>query len=293
MSATISPVWSSRLAQWAGLILLLVAVWLLVSMLWLLMGGVEVEPGASIPVPREVRSMASEGDFRWSLFGDAAQRLPLQLQPVTHSDGRLRLKGLLAGQEGYAIIASNTEGEMVYRRGDELPGGGHIEAIEARRVLISRNGAREELLFDPDRNVSRSVSAGSNSAASRADLSSIAGFRGIDPGASAASTASLPVAVQALGVDTGRLANSISVLPVAGGGFRVRPGRDARLFSALGLQVNDVVMAVNGRGLDTPEGVEQLFGEVMSSGQVAITVRRGGREMTLRPDVETIMRQVQ
>jgi len=40
------------------------------------------------------------------------------------------------------------------------------------------------------------------------------------------------------------------------------------------------------------QDVEQLFGEIMTSGEVAISVRRDGREVTLRPDLEKIMEQM-
>ncbi len=85
------------------------------------------------------------------------------------------------------------------------------------------------------------------------------------------------------------MAGAISVLPVSGGGFRVRPGRDARLFAELGLQVNDVVKAINGQPLESEEDVQSLFADVMRRGEVAITVNREGREMTLRPDLEAIL----
>ncbi|MFU8833189.1 MAG: PDZ domain-containing protein, partial [Wenzhouxiangella sp.] len=90
-------------------------------------------------------------------------------------------------------------------------------------------------------------------------------------------------------MDTGALASSINVMPVTGGGYRVRPGRDATLFAQLGLQVNDIVLAVNGQPLQSEEAARALFADVMQRREIAITINRQGREMTLRPDLEQIM----
>jgi type II secretory pathway component PulC len=53
------------------------------------------------------------------------------------------------------------------------------------------------------------------------------------------------------------------------------------------------VVAVNGQPLQSAQAVQRLFGDVMSRGEVAITVRRNGRETTLRPDLEQIMGSLQ
>jgi hypothetical protein len=96
------------------------------------------------------------------------------------------------------------------------------------------------------------------------------------------SIASMPRISRRLGAGyTRSMAQNINVMPVSGGGFRVRPGRDARLFAELGLQVNDVVTAVNGQPLDSEEAARALFSDVLTRGEVAITVNRQGQELTL------------
>ncbi len=290
MSAMISPAWSSRVALLAGALLAIVVAWLLVRMLWLLIGGVEVESAPALAVPQLPQVSETGGEFSWNLFGAAAARRPVaRLMPV--ADSRLRLKGVLAGEEGYAIIDAAGGGDDVYRVGDSLPGGGEIEVIESRQVIMIRNGQRQALTLEVDGGGAH-VSVAAPSANESAARPHLPGVRGFDaqPGAS---IASLPESVRALGLNAGDLGTAISAMPVAGGGFRVRPGRNAQLFSDLGLQVNDVVVAVNGQPLESAQAVQGLFSEVMARGEVAITVRRGEREMTLRPDLEHLMRSLQ
>lgn len=290
----ISPAWSSRLALLSSALLALAVVWLLVRSLWLVLGGVSVDSAPSLPVPQMSEAGGASGEFRWNLFGRSASPAVV-LQPASPaSDSRLRLKGVMAGERGYAIISVSGSGEEVYRVGDELPGGGEVETIESRRVIIARDGRRETLAFDPDA-VSRSPRPAPGNRAARVaeePARQLPGIRGFNA-PSGASVASLPDAARSFGLDAGELAQSISAMPVAGGGFRVRPGRDARLFQQLGFQINDVVLAVNGQPLESAQAVQRLFAEVMSRGEVAIRVRRGDREMTLRPDLEKIMGSLQ
>src|SRR5699024_9268398 len=143
----------------------------------------------------------------------------------------------------------------------------------SRRVIIVRDGQRETLVLDARAAASgrpRHTGAARERSAAGASRP-LPGIRGIDA-ASGASVAALPDAARSMGLDVDELAQSVSVMPVAGGGFRVRPGRNAQLFQQLGLQVNDVVVAVNGQPLESAQAVRRLFGEVMSSGRVAITV---------------------
>jgi general secretion pathway protein C len=287
-----SPAWSSRLALLSSALLALAVVWLLVRAMWLVLGGVSVPSAPALPVPQMSQSTGATGDFRWNLFGQSASR-PARPVAVAVSNTRLRLKGVVAGDRGYAIIADPDAGEQVYRVGDALPGGGELETIESRRVIIQRDARRETLALDPD---AASSSSGSRGGPARQAASTsrpqLPGVRGFSAPAGA-SVASLPPEARSLGLDASELAGAISVMPVAGGGFRVRPGRNARLFSELGLEVNDVVLAINGRELESAQAVRGLFADIMTSGEVAITVRRGEREMTLRPDLEQIMGSLQ
>lgn len=284
MSEVFSPAWSGRLALITAAVMALAVIWLLVRLVWLVVDGPQVDSAPVPPVPEVAPSSSGSGDFAFELFGNSTAPAA-RVRAAPKSRLSLRLRGVVAGENGYAIISESGGSDEVYRVGDDLPGGARIESIESRRVLIDHNGRTEALEIDED----RSRSGGGDSPQVAADAAvSLPGIRGMQS-ASDISVASLPESVRASALDGAGLANAISVMPVSSGGFRVRPGRNATLFSQLGLQVNDVVKAVNGQPLESEADVEELFADVMMRGEVSITVERGGREMTLRPDLEEII----
>lgn len=284
MYSSLSAQWPGRLARWTNVALVLVLAWLVVQLLWLILIGPETEPAAMPSVPQVQPAATARAGFRWDLFGEAAPAAPVVARPVPTSSARLRLLGLMSGgPEAFAIIADDQGREQVYRRGDELPDGSTLDSIEPLQVVIVRDGQREALPIPRERagRSGRSEARASTSASRQAQLPGVRGFEA-PAGISAAS-------LQAPGQTPAGLADQVSVMPVAGGGFRVRPGRDATLFAELGLQVNDIVTAVNGQPLTSEEDARALFAEVMRRGEVSITITREGREMTLRPDLEQIL----
>ncbi|TVQ35480.1 MAG: hypothetical protein EA370_09260 [Wenzhouxiangella sp.] len=293
MAQFFTPVWSGRLALLASAVLALLAVWLLVRLVWLVLAGPQVESAPVPPVPRGSQVAADTREFRWDLFGPQQRTNLTPVRPVeTTTRSNLRLLGVMTGDTtAYAFIADAQGRESVYRRGDELPDGTVLEQIEAQRVILARNGRSEALELDRDRPAAGQRGGTASTAPARSAAAPIHGLRGFDTerGVSVAAARDMG----ATGLDVGNLAQSISVMPVSGGGFRVRPGRDARLFAQLGLQINDVVTAVNGQPLESEDAARALFADVLRRGEVAITVNRQGREMTLRPDLEQIIGSLQ
>jgi general secretion pathway protein C len=271
------------------------AVWLLIRIVWLIAVGPQVDPDPVPPIPRLSQAANLERSFEHALFGNSdtiARSTPVV---TTTARSGLRLRGMMSGGSGgFAIIADASGEEGVYRAGDELPDGSVLDSIEAQRVIIERNGQREGLELDRERPSGAPLRSAARPPPSSPASASIPGLRGFNAasGASAASFAGRGSAAAGQ-LDASGLARQISVMPVAGGGFRVRPGRDARLFSELGLQINDIVTAVNGQPLQSENDARALFVDVMQRGEVAITVNRQGREMVLRPDLENIMRSLQ
>lgn len=289
MAAGNFPQWSARLALLSAAALGLLLTWQLVQMFWLVVVGPDVETAPVPPVPRIQPAAAGREGFRWDLFGEA-RSAPAVVAPVQASRSDFRLRGLMSGGESaFAIIADDQGRERVYRVGDDLPDGSRLDEIEPLRVLLGRNGEREALEL-PREGIGGPAPARSSSRDATRAPASLPGIRGFEApaGISAASLQEQGAASQA-----GSLADQISVLPVSGGGFRVRPGRDSTLFAELGLQVNDVVTAVNGQPLDSEEDARALFGEVMRRGEVSITIQREGREMTLRPDLAQILSRIE
>ena len=294
MVLSLSNSWSGRLALASCAILVVVAVWLLVRLGWLILIGPQVEPAPVPPIPRITRSAELDETFQHALFGASNEARRSTPVVTTAARSRLRLLGMMSGgSSGFAIIADASGDEAVYRAGDELPDGSVLETIEAQRVIIDRDGEREALELDRDR-PSLSPARTASNPAQPMQVAPIPGLRGFDrtTGVSAASYTGRGSSTAGR-LDASGLARQISVMPVAGGGYRVRPGRDARLFAELGLQINDIVTAVNGQPLESEDDARALFADVMRRGEVAITLNRGGREMTLRPDLEQILGSLQ
>ena len=274
--------------------LALVVVWLLVRMAWLIVAGPEVESAPVPPVPRATQTTVSgNGSFNWDLFGrsrSAPAPTPV-VAPASQSD--LRLRGVMSRpQGGYAIIADGQGREEVYRVGDELPGGARLEGIETQRVIIARNGRSESLNIDEARASGRQASPTTRPDSAPTQIAPLAGMRGFQAPTSI-SAASIPGMGNVGQINPAAMGDQISIMPVSSGGYRVRPGRDARLFTAVGLEINDVVTAINGQPIESEAAARALFADIMQRGEVSITVNRQGRQVTLRPDLEQIMRSMQ
>ena len=298
LAQSFSPVWSGRLALLTGAAFAVLALWLLVQMVWLLLAGPEVEPAAMPPVPRASQAAESNGAFRWELFGPATGTTQL-IVPVAVSRSSLRVLGIVSGDRAYAIIADSQGREGVFRPGDELPDGSRVDRIETNRVLVVRAGRAEALELDASRAGSEGPATVSTDSGSPPPAQAVSGPT---PAISAqpmfnlpqgVSIASMPQIAGPATLDGHAMSQNINIMAVPGGGFRVRPGRDSRLFAELGLQVNDVVTAVNGQTIDSEEAARALFADVLTRGEVAITVNRQGQQMTLRPDLEQVMGRLQ
>ena len=289
-----SSIWSGRFALVLAALLALLIAWSLVRLAWLVVDGPGVEPAPMPPVPRAAPQAGVNGDFRWELFGSGQTTPAALLQAAPATRLALKLKGVVAvGDAGYAIIADSDGEDRLYRVGDELSDGARVEAIEARRVLLDHDGQTEALEMETAQTTLSGRRTTAGRGAGREPLQ-LAGIRGLESGSGIpGGIASMPEVASLGSANLQELAGAISVLPVSGGGFRVRPGRDARLFTDLGLQVNDVVTAINGQPLESEDDVRALFGDIMRRGEVSITINRQGREMTLRPDLEDILGRLQ
>lgn len=252
--------------------------------------------GGRIDLPQVAPAPMTEPlvDVDWALFGEPAARDYGLAQPVEATPLKLRLRGAVAGRNGYAIIVDAEGNEGVYRVGDELPGEARVTEIETRRVLLRRNGRIEALALPggaeaasgPGRSTgARLAGRLSSQSSSQSSNQSSAGQGGAGDAPSGIGAASLSSLTAAFTMNPDRLAEQITILPVAGGGFRVRAGRESVLFERLGFELNDVVLAINGQPVSTQADVRAVFGDYNPGERIAITVRRGDRQLVLTPDL--------
>lgn len=277
MIASLNPLDSTRTANALSWLLVVVCILLVARMAVVLVDGVQVDyqPIPFSPASERV-SVLPETD--WRMFGDPVEPDYGFAQVLPPTPLSLRLRGVVTGDRGYAIIVDAEGNEGVYRAGDEVPGEAEVVTIEPRRVVLERNGSREALELP---------GSGTSTAAAAAPTASSESRR---PGALASGVGigSLSSMTSAFSLDPNELAQRITILPVAGGGFRVRAGRDAGIFTQLGFHANDIVLAVNGQPVDNQGDVRAVFESFRPGEPLAITVRRGDRQLVLTPDLSML-----
>ncbi len=89
---------------------------------------------------------------RWHLFGSAPITPVKTAEPVPVKAPETRLKLELLGvffdqksKEGWAIISEPGKPHKSYKIGDKLPGESTLHALEAGRIILSRNNRHESL----------------------------------------------------------------------------------------------------------------------------------------------------
>ncbi|MDT8408158.1 MAG: type II secretion system protein N [Wenzhouxiangellaceae bacterium] len=264
----VGPEQFAKAAVW---LLAIICAWLLLRLAVLLVDGVNVDFDPIVIEP-ETAAPTAPGPTDWGMFGAVSETdygLTEALPPTPLS---LRLRGVVTGQRGYAIIVDAQGNEGVYRVDDEVPGEAVVVSIEARRVVMLRDGRREALELP---------GGGQSRVATLAPPSRQKPEGALASGVGIASIRSM---ASQFSLDPAEMASRITILPVAGGGFRVRAGRDAAIFTQLGFHANDIVLAINGRPVDNQSDVRSVFESFQPDQGLAITVRRGDRQLVLTPD---------
>jgi general secretion pathway protein C len=287
------PLALASIAALVALILLLLArtAWTLLDL------GAPAPPApivaAAAPLAAPTTSLA-----RWHLFGNAAPSADPRSLAANAPDTvlALSLRGVLAGADpgsGVAIIADAQGGERSYSVGATLPGDATLEAVYPDRIALRRNGVLESLRLRTPEDTSAPGSAAGRLAFNPQNT---APAPSLLPGANAAPApfitpsiapmgADFAAITQQLGVDPVALARQVSVLPVMENGrfvgVRLVGARDVPVIAKLGLEPDDLVTAVNGIALDSPQRAQEVARSLASASAVNVTVRRNGKTETL------------
>ncbi|HKL52408.1 MAG TPA: type II secretion system protein N [Wenzhouxiangellaceae bacterium] len=258
-------------------LLVVVCVLLVARIGIVLVDGVDVEY-QPIPFSPSSERVSTLPATDWRMFGDPSEPDYGFAQALPPTPLSLRLRGVVTGERGYAIIVDAEGNEGVYRAGDMVPGDAEVVTIEPRRVVLERNATREALEL-PGSGASTAVGTAPRARAQSPERNGLAGGAGIG---------SLTSMTSGFSLDPNELARRITILPVAGGGFRVRAGRDAAIFTQLGFHANDIVLAINGQPVDNQGDVRAVFESFRPGEPLAITVRRGERQLVLTPDLSML-----
>lgn len=165
-----------------------------------------------------------------------------------------------AGGGGTAIIAGGDGIQQVYRVGAEVQPGVTLAAVTFDHVELSRNGAKELLYLDQ------------SSSAPTAQ-----GVVAENPVAAPAAPGSgVSIAAMRSGVNFGPRAEGGKIV-----GVEVLSSGDGSAFRAAGFQPGDVITAVDGKPITSAADAAALSGTIRAGSSVAVTVRRGDRQLPL------------
>lgn len=168
------------------------------------------------------------------------------------------------------IIADVRGRQRVYARGDEIPEVGEVVEIHRDYVVLRRDGRLEMLDF-------------------RWDAVAVILDHAADPARGAAQEAPsekyLKDMRDSMFTHPELLFELLGATPVVKGerflGYRVMKSEDPAFLESLGLKSGDMLTAVNGVPLDTPDYGTQLLEAMSGTGKLTFTVRRGSQVLVL------------
>ncbi|MDQ2076664.1 type II secretion system protein GspC [Marinimicrobium sp. ABcell2] len=219
---------------------------------------------------------------------------------------RLRLQGIIDSSDersGRAVIANGSR-QALYAPGDELPEGRNVtlEKILPQRVILNNNGRYESLwLYQESDFVNRQTSRRDEpvrDAPSRSwegDETELTGADepmddAMNDHAVGPEEAPEPEAQSAVDQVSRSLSDVVSMsIHREGGqivGYQIRPGRDSAMFESLGLESGDIVKAVNGTELTSPQRVMELYRNMGNATSASLLIERNGQEVTVDIDLE-------
>jgi general secretion pathway protein C len=221
-----------------------------------------------------------------ALFGKESSEVPVivaedieVVEQVEETRLNLKLVGSFANTDknlGYAIIAKGRD-QSLYQVGDKIADLSNVELIGvySEKVILNNKGRQEALYMftQGESNISAAVS-------SRQVITN--------------NTQSLPAISPRINADQ-RLQKISDVIRFSrktkGGrmlGFRVLPGRNRQAFDQTGLQLNDVVTAIDGQALDNLQAANSIYQEKRAATQASLSVLRGQQELTIDINLNNI-----
>ena len=189
--------------------------------------------------------------------------------PSPPADGRVLRGTILSAKsvDARTIITDGRGRQRVYARGDETLDGAEVVEIHRDHVVLRRGGRLEMLEF-------------SWNAATRM-------FERATPGAAQVTLPEdSPEALRhKMFADPGLLLQLVGASAVVESGqfrgYRVMKPEDPAFLESLGLKPGDVLTAVNGLPLNTPDYGAQALEAVSGTGKLTFTVQRGGQVLIL------------
>ena len=200
-------------------------------------------------------------------------RISGQSGPVVVTSLNLTLYGIRQDQasgRGSAIIATPDGVQRSFAVGEEIVPGVTLTSVDFDSVTISRGGTREQLFMDQSP-AAEIVAPGPTTGPPTAAPPAV-----VVPPAPGAPPAAPPASL------TADIAFQPRVTGDSVSGLTVSPQGSGAGFRAAGLRPGDVVVAVNGRRIDSAERARSVAADLAGARRAAIQVERDGRIVTLR-----------
>jgi general secretion pathway protein C len=230
----------------------------------------------------QLKSLPVFGKVEVAAKTEGAPAAPIIENQAIDTHLNLILLGIIGSNDDAAAraIISSGDKQDVYAIGSTLPVGNGVTLAKVmdNRVIINNNGQYESLwLYQNDPNapaISQTVAAPvapQYPANPRMQMSNNGGGQdmGPDSPAMAQATRTLSDVV------------SMSIYRENGQviGYKIRPGRDGEKFKSLGLQMDDVVTAVNGMPLSDPSKIMEVYKNMGNTTSATLEIKRSGSVM--------------
>lgn len=299
---------SLPLDLWRNLVFYLSIFWIVHSLagfFWLVFPvPAEQQPTRlAAPVKAETAAVAAGSGVDVSalqemkIFGDASKAPveppPEEAQVAQNANGieddasttrlSLQLHGVIASSDqnqARAIIDNGSE-QGLFRIGEEIPKnpGVKLAKVLEERVILDNKGSYESLWLYSEEDFKKTQgNRRNNFRVPTSPAGAITGAR--EPLRKTITPQQIPKSIS----DVVRF--SVHREDGQMVGYKVRPGRDQALFEQVGLKAGDVVVNVNGRAMNDPRQLREVYQELKTATEANLGVRRGDEELqiTIRVD---------
>lgn len=267
---------------------------------------VDIAQLASLEIFGRVAEGGEPEEFAGS--GDAPGGSGIEDEAVD-TELKLVLRGIMGSNEeaaARAIIADGSD-QAIYAPGDELPVRGSVtlEKVLPLRVILNNSGRYESLWLYSDNDLGSSLAASRPvpDTPSRSwegdDSEDMAESPEPQDDMRAEEDTEEPVEEQELEEAADEVADrmgsqslsdvvSMSIHREDGQivGYKIRPGRNQAMFDSLGLEAGDVVKAVNGVELSSPQRVMEIYRDMGDASSASLLIERGGQELSVDIELE-------
>jgi general secretion pathway protein C len=186
-----------------------------------------------------------------------------------------------------AVLDSESGRSRLVPVGGRLAEHAKVTAIGERRVLLLSDGRLEYL----DLEAEGAVKKPEESQLARSELAT--GIRDLGSGKYEIRREALNRVLS----NTTLLAASAQIMPAVQdgkpAGFMLRRIRPGSFYQLLGMRDGDIVQAVNGRPIRTPEDALQVYTGIKNASHVTISISRGGKSSTFDYSINSLGAQAQ